>query len=200
MEDTQQKKFYVKCENVGCNEKAVLMCINHHDMACCDSCSLVLHSGCDTLVITDDKKLVKRIDILVKLVEQIQHHTKVFDISKLYSDYREELDLIYDKVTSLEEQATETIKSQTFKQYPYLMKNAKEIKNTIDTSLLYKNYCMYMQTRHFNDTVLSSHDQILEDKKNEAMIYFNDLHDRVHTDMMRLKDEEVKACRDEYIK
>ena len=147
-------KFYVNCQTVGCKEGAVHMCTDHQDIALCDSCCMVLHSGCHTLAIVDQKKLLKRTNILVKLIDHIQNRSKLFNISKYNSDHKEELDLISDKVSSFEKQVVEAVTSQAYTNYPYLMKKAREMKHSIDTSMMYTNYCLFMQTRQFNDMVL----------------------------------------------
>ena len=92
------------------------------------------------LSIVDHKKLLKRTDILVKLIDHVQHCSQLFKIGQYFTDFTEELELFKDKITNFEKEVLETVKSQTARQYPYLMEKSKEIKSCIDDSMMYRNY------------------------------------------------------------
>ena len=185
--------FNVHCHSVGCKESATVICIDHHDIPCCDSCALILCSTGDTLPIASHKKLLKTSDILIKLIDHIEHRSQVYKMNEYYTDHTGELELISEKVRELDRQVIETVTSQAYRQYPYLMVKVRELKKMIDESMMYKNFCFFMQSRQFNDTVLYPQDQLAEHQKRQAMMYFDDLHDKMHTEMMKKKDEEVKA-------
>ena len=143
-----------------------------------------LHSGCDLIEIIDHKKLLERTDNLVKSIELIKKHTQLFNISQHITDHEEELELFTTKVTKFEEKVMKTIQSQKYKKYLRLKEKARKIKGEINSSMMYKNYCIFMQSLQQNDKELSIQDQLLEAEKREAMKKFNELHDKIHTEMI----------------
>ena len=78
------------------------------------------------------------------------------------------------------------------------MIKAKDIIHSIDTSMMYKDYCLFIHKRKFSEKTLNPQDQVLDDERRQAMIYFNNQNDIKHTEMMQKKEDEIKACRDQY--
>ena len=46
--------------------------------------------------------------------------------------------------------------------------------------------------------MLYPQDHLAEEQRRQAMMHFDDLHDRMHTEMIILKEKEVKELEDQY--
>ena len=159
---------------------------------------MISHCQCETSLLVNEKELLEDAYLLKKFIDKIAHVSKVFNMHNYYPDFQGELNYFLDEVNQVVTRTEESLIRNLYVDFENLFHKIHGLKKSINSSKMYIDHCIYINTQEFNDLVLPPSQQLDYDQERRYRVEYTKIVDDIHTKMLNEKESQVNDMKDKH--
>ena len=118
-----------------------------------------------------------------------------FKMKEFYPDFENEKCHFAEQVNEITHLVKQSLLNDYFYNFENLSERVHELKSCINKSKMYSDFWIYIQTREFNELVLSPNQEYIDNNQNNTYAYYMEIMENYKDEMQKKSDEEIDKAK-----